>query len=275
MKPTTAALCLLLTSAAFAAEGLPEFKTPTFPQIRTQKFPLPTPKAKSGDALTDYHLLVQAGDGSLSGYARTTDEFREATAYWTGILEAAGLQVGAPILADGIYQLPYKSPDGRILRVFLADPRQFPPKDEAGLRANMALAKAALGRRGLPVVAAHVVNVEALLPTYALLYLTDRDPAPQHERRLRVLAPGDDLDVEVYRGAGIDVVQTPTRWMMVYLGQEAGYVTLWGRTGDDLADKVAKRRELFASQGKTVLAVRASPIDDVEFKFGAALYFLQ
>ncbi|PMU88209.1 hypothetical protein, partial [Pseudomonas sp. GP01-A4] len=87
------------------------------------------------------------------------------------------------------------------------------------------------------VVTARVVDVDALLPTYSLLYLTKPDENPDHEARLRVLKPGDDVDFAVYRGAGVDVLQTPETWMMVYLGPEVGYVSMAGKTQDEAAEK--------------------------------------
>ena len=179
------------------------------------------------------------------------------------------------VFADGMYRIPYKTADGRIIRDFLADPRQFPPKDEAGLRANMALAQSALAKAGLNVVTARVLNVDALLPTYSLLYLTKSDENPQHETRLRVLKPGDDIDVDVYRGAGVNVVQTPVPWMLVYIGPELGYVTVIGKTQDEINGKLAKRKEFLLSEGKRLIADKIVPLDDADYKFAAAIYFFQ
>ena len=121
------------------------------------------------------------------------------------------------------------------LRSFLADARQFAPKDDAALRADMALTQAALTRDGLTPVVARVVDVSELLPTYLLIYKTKPDANPDHESRLRMLAPGDDLDFGVFRAAGLDVVETPRAWMMVYVVHAAGYVSLAAKTSQDLA----------------------------------------
>ena len=69
MRASIAALFLILGSSMVSSEGLPEFGVTNFPQIRQQKFPLPSPRPKSGDALSSHHMLVQAGNGSLIGYA--------------------------------------------------------------------------------------------------------------------------------------------------------------------------------------------------------------
>jgi hypothetical protein len=275
MKTVLSSICLLLASGAFAADGLPGFGSVSFAQLRETKVSIASPRAKAADVITDYHMIAQAGKAVLFGYADTDAQAAEATAYWGGVLKAAGIQPGAATFADGMYQIPYKTADGRVIRDFLADSRQFPPKDEAGLRTNMALATGSLNKAGLNVVSTHVLNVDALLPTYSVLYLTSANELPEHETRLRVLKPGDDIDFDIYRGAGVNVIQTPETWMMVYVGPEVGYVTLWADSQENLDAKVAKRRELFSSENKKVIAERREAIDDPTYKFGAALYFFQ
>jgi hypothetical protein len=146
-----------------------------------------------------------------------------------------------------------------VLRDFLADARQFPPKDEAGLN----------------VVSTHVLGVDALSPTYSILNLTRADALTERETRLRVLKAADDLEFGVFRGAGVDVIQTPETWMMVYVGPEVGYAALIAATQDDIEAKTANRREFLAGEGKKLIAERRLSVDDPVCKFGAALYFFQ
>lgn len=274
MKMVLSSLCLLLASAS-VAQGLPAFGSISFSELRSAKTNIATPRAEAGDVITDYHMIAQAGKSVLFGYADTAADAAAAETYWSGVLKAAGIQPGAATFADGMYQLPYTTADGRVLRDFLADSRQFPPKDEAGLRANMALSAAALNKAGLDVVATNVLNVDALLPTYKILYLTQPNDLPEHETRLRVLKPGDDIDFDVYRKAGVNVIQTPETWMMVYVGPEVGYVTLWADSPENLDAKIAARKDFLAGEGKKMIDVRLETIDDPTYKFGAALYFFQ
>lgn len=269
------AASVLLVASAVHAQGLPAFSGVSFRQIRAERSTLEAPAPKAGDVLSAYHMIAQAGRDRLFGYAQTEAEAAEAIKYWTGVLRDAGVTPGAAAFADGLYQIPYATADGRVIRDFLADPRQFPPKDEAGLRANMALVRAAAEKAGHPVVAARVVNVDALLPTYSLMYLTKADENPDHEARLRVLKPGDDLDVSIFKGAGVDVVQTPEKWMMVYLGPEVGYVAVIGKTEAEVLEKLAKREDFLKSQGKKLIAHKLEPMDDADYKFAAAIYFFQ
>jgi hypothetical protein len=276
MKHALAALALLLAAGpVLAQDGLPAFGYVGAAQLRAEKFALAAPPAAAGDVIASDSLLVQAGRDALIGFADTPAEYKAAAAYWTRILAAAGISAGAPTVSDGMYTIPYATADGSVVRTFLADPKQFPPKDEAGLRANMALAEGALAKAGLPLVAARVVNVSTILPTYVILYLTKPDADPEREVRLRVLKPGDDMDFDVFRKAGVDVVQTPTPRMMVYLGPAVGYVGLAAKSPKDLAAKVAAREDFFRRNGERLLAVRDFPIADPEWKYGAGLYFFQ
>src|ERR1019366_7677304 len=104
---------------------------------------------------------------------------------------------------------------------------------------------------------------------YSILYLTQPNELPEHETRLRVLKAGGDIEFDVFRGAGINVVQTPETWMMVYIGPEVGYVALSAQTREDLDARVAKRREFLAGEGKKLIAERRGIIDDPAYKFGA------
>jgi hypothetical protein len=274
----TAALCLLLASAARAQapEGLPAFAAFGFAELRAQKpAALPTPPAQAADVIAANSLIAQAADDAVFGYADDAADEQAAVAYWTAALNAAGVKAGAPTFADGMYQIPYATGDGAVLASFLADARQFAPKDEGALRADMARAQAALTRDGLTPVAARVVNVDSILPTYLVLYKTKPDANPDHESRLRVLAPGDDLDFDVFRSAGLDVVETPTTFMMVYVGPAAGYVGLAGKTPDDLAQKLSAREDFLTQNGRKILATRNFSIDDADYPYGAGVYFLQ
>ena len=274
MKTVLSSICLLLASSGFA-QGLPAFGSISFAELRSAKTNIGTPRAKAGDVISSYHMIAQAGKDVVFGYADNAADAAEATTYWSGVLKAAGIKPGAATFADGMYQIPYTTADGRVLRDFLADARQFPPKDEAGLRGNMALTSAALNKAGLPVVATHVVNVDALLPTYQLFYLTQPNDVPEHEARLRVLKPGEDIEFDIYKKAGVDVIQAPETWMMVYVGPEVGYVALWADSAENLDAKIAARQDLLTGEGKKMIAVRREAIDDPTYKFGAALYFFQ
>jgi hypothetical protein len=269
MAAATAAL-------AQSPEGLPAFGALGFAELRAlPPAALAVPPAQSPDVISDQSLLVQAGIDVLFGYADTDAQEQQAVAYWTAALTAAGVQPGTPAYSSGMYQIPYTTGDGATLVSFLADARQFAPKDDAALRADMARAQAALTRNGLTPVASRVVDVTDILPTYVIIYKTKPDADPDHESRIRVLAPGDDLDFDVFRSAGLDVVETPTTSMMVYVGPAAGYVGLAAQTPDDLTTKLQAREAFLTQSGKKILATRSFSIDDADYPYGVGVYFLQ
>lgn len=277
MRTSTFALLLMLAAAAHAAApaGLPAFDASAFSAARAQKFELAAPRTAAADAVTAGHMLVQAGKSVLFGYAKTAPEAAEAIVYWTKALQGMGIKTGAATYDKGFYTIPYATLDGRVLRVFIADTLMFPPKDDAGLRADMAASQAALAQAGLNVVAARTVAVDGVLPTYLILYLTEPVENPDHEVRLRVLKPGDDLDFDIFRRAGITVVSTPKPWLMAYIGPEVGYVSLIAKTSEEIAAKLAKRKEFLLAQGKRLIADMVEPFDHPEYKFAAAIYFFQ
>lgn len=274
------AAALALAGLARAQSAEPFALTETgFASLRAASAVLPaalpaSAPAPAPDEIDQDRFVAQAG-AVLYGYASDAATAAPAIAYWSAALKAAGVTPGAGIFADGMWQIPYQTGDGTVLRSFLADARQFAPKDDSALRGDMARAQAALARNGLAPVAARVVRVPELLPTYLIVYKTKPDANPDHESRLRVLAPGDDLDFSVYRAAGLDIVETPKTWMMVYVGPAAGYVGLWADSPADLAKVLADRESFLKSQGAEILAARDFPINDPVYKYGVGIYFLQ
>lgn len=276
MKNHFAALLLALVPAARAAEGaLPAFEFKSAAGLRADKIVLVAPEPRPADVITRSHMHAQAGKTSLFGYADTRAQFEEAVAHWSEVLRAAGIEPGTPNYNEGFFVLPYRAPAGLVIRDFMAEPRQFPPKDEAGLRANMALAQDALTRAGLTPISARVLNLDALLPTYSILYLAKAEAKPEHETRLRVLKPGDDIDMDMIRLSGVTMVQTPTSWMLVYIGPELGFVGMAARTMEEAELKLAKRTKFLVDAGKRIIGSKIGPMGDPEWRFAVDLYFFQ
>ncbi len=275
MRNLLPVFALLLAASASAETALPAFEFTGLAQLRAQKAAVAVPPAKASDVVDKAYMHIQAGKNTLFGYADTALQADEAVAYWSGVLRAAGIEPGTSTYKDGLFALPYRTADGRVLRDFMAEPRQFPPKDEAGLRANMALALRSLTAAGLTPVSAKVLNLEFLLPTYSILYLAKAEALPEHETRLRVLKPGDDIDAALLKASGVTVVQAPEPWLVVYVGTELGYVGLWAKTAEELALKLEKRKAFLTGEGKRIVGEKLVPIDDAEYKFGAELLFFQ
>lgn len=272
---TLIALILFLAPALAGATGLPDFHYTDLKTLRAAGPSVEAPAGAPADVVTEGHMLLQAGTKLLVGYADTPEQAAAGAAYWASVLNAAGVETGAMEYKSGLYTIPYKTADGRVIRSFLADPLQFPPKDEAGLRADMAATQSAMAAAGLTPLAARVVNLEYMLPTYSLLYLTKADAKPERETRLRILKHGDDLDAQVYRSAGLTVISQPKPWVLVYAGPEAGHVGMLAGTMERAQEKLKARKEFLSANGKRILAGRITPIDEGEYKFYIELYFVE
>lgn len=272
-----AALALLLAAPAAA-----DFRYTSAAELRSGAVELPPlPPVDEGrpvggsDVITEAHILVQAGKTVLFGHADTPEQAAAAAAYWAAALKPQGVEVGAAQYKDNFFTLPYKTADGRVLRYFLAESLQFPPKDEAGLRANMAASLAALSQAGLTPVSARVVNLDFLLPTYSILYLTQPDANPELERQLRVLKTGDDMDPSVFAAGGLSVVQTPKPWMMVYIGPEAGYVSMAAGTHARALEKLKARTDFLQKEGKRILDTKVTHVDQGDYQYLVEVYFVE
>jgi hypothetical protein len=282
MRHSIVALILVLAPLSVSAETrLPAFDFTGAAALRAgqPRTPFVAPRARAADVITQGHMLIQAGKEVLVGAAATQEQFLESSAYWSQILREAGIQPGiAAYDKSGVFTLPYKTTDGRVLRSFVAEARQFPPKDETGLRANMALVQQSLTAAGLTPVSARVVNLDGgyLLPTYSILYLATPAALQEREIQVRVMKPGDDVPVELIKKVPeIKIVALPEPWLLVYIGPQLGYVGLWAKTPQDLALRLEKREEYLVSQGKKIIAENFVPIDHPEYKFGVEILFFQ
>ncbi len=276
MRLVLASLSILLAvPGARAGETLPAFGFVSAARLKENPSPAPAVSPRPQDVIAAGHLLLQAGKTQVFGYAETEAQYAEALSYWSAALRSAGIEVGKSSFKNGLYAIAYKTADGRVIRDFLADPKLFPPKDEAGLRANMALSAGALHSAGLTVLAANVVNLDFMLPTYSLLYLTTPQEDPARETRLRMLAPGEDIDFDLLESAGVRVLQKPRSWIMVYIGQEIGFISRVAKTREQAEQKLRERADYLAGQGKRIIGSRIHPLDDAEYKFLVNLYFYQ
>jgi hypothetical protein len=278
MRHAAFAAVLALSSAPAFAAGSPELTYTGAAELKAAAAQVPavgeSRAAGASDVITEPHILLQAGKTVLFGHADTAEQAAAAAAYWTPLLTAQGIAVGTLEYKSGIFTLPYTTSDGRVLRHFLADARQFPPKDPAGLRANMAASLSGLTAAGLTPVSARVVNLEFLLPTYSVLYLTKADANPDREANIRVLQGKEDMDVSLFAGGGVTVLQQPKPWLMVYIGPRAGHVAMVAKTPEEAAKKLAARREFLEKNGHRILGEKTSPIDFEGYKLLLELYFV-
>ncbi|MFA6028440.1 MAG: hypothetical protein WC969_01165 [Elusimicrobiota bacterium] len=282
MKTLVAVLFFAAASAQAASApylGSTGFSYPGFKAVAAAKAEgVPVVAGEPRDLVTAVHLLPRCGTDKLIGFADTPEQYQEAVALWTRVLASAGLSAGRPTFEHGIYTLPYDAPQGLVLREFMADPKQFKPKDPADLLANREMTVAAMEKAGLKPVAAWREELEGMLPTWSVYYLAKKEARTEDEKLVRILHYGEDIDDDALAGLPLQVVQKPRDWMRVYIGPELGMVSLIGRTQDELDVKVAKRQGLLVEMGKKMIAVRVHPIAPEslpEYRWQANLYFWQ
>ena len=226
---------------------------------------------------------MQAPSSVLFGHAETEEQFKEAVAFWTPILESLGASVGRTEFEPRVYfKIPYSLPDGRVIRRFLAEPRQFKPKDEASLRQNMAEIAGKMTDAGLTPVASFVTDLDFMLPTYAHYYLTRPDATgsePQdHEKQVRILDRGEDLDMDILAKARVAVLQKPEPWILVYVGPELGMVSRCAETKELVEKKLQDKVAYLTGLGKEMIGSRVfamDPVPEAYCKYQYNLYFYQ
>lgn len=267
---------VLFVAAPVGASSLGSFHYTGAAEIHKTAAPVPLFKAVAADRMDKAHLLAQAGNDTLLGYAKTQAQYEEAVAYWTGVLSAAGLSVGEASLKNDMYLIPYTSSDGKNVRRFVADSKQFKPKDEAALRENMSAATAALGAAGLSVLTTHVLDLEYMLPTYAVYYLTEKRESREREEQIRILARGTDIDWDIVEGA-VNIVQRPRPWMMVYIGREIGQVGKIGKTLEEITKKLEEQRAWLVERGAVMIGSRIRTLDPADqwdgYRYISTAYF--
>ncbi|MBI5242283.1 MAG: hypothetical protein HY922_01210 [Elusimicrobia bacterium] len=283
MRPFPALLvAAFLANSAYASDvkllGATGFDYVGIPQILAldQAGP-PAFKAEPQDKIDKMHLLPRCGKSALFGYADTEAQAAEGIAMWTQILSNAGIKAGKPAYENGMYLLPYEASGGVEVREFMAEPRQFKPKDEQSLRENMAMVAGGMGKRGIPVIASYVVDLEFMLPTYSVYYLAKAEESRERETQVRVLKPGEDIDFDLLEKAGVDILQKPETWMMVYIGREVGFVSRIAKSQEEAEKKLKERVDLLTGMGKTMIGSRILPLAEPyeDYRFLVNIYFYQ
>jgi hypothetical protein len=285
MKTAVTFLLASLAMQAAQAAELPSFASTDFKYMgikavqETAQAELPAVKAQPQDRIEKAHLMVTCGKDKLIGRADTEVQYQEAVSFWRSILTSAGIEMGQTEFKDRLIFMPYKTQDGSVIRDFRADPKQFKPKDDADLRANKDLIEGQMGKAGYKIIASHVIYVDFILPTYKTYYLTKPDEKPEREDQARILNHGEDIDFDVFEKEGINILQKPKSWMMVYLGPELGFVSLIGKDRADIDRKVKERVDYLVGRGKKMIDTRIhelKPEDQwQDYKFQGNIYFYQ
>ncbi|HOI43921.1 MAG TPA: hypothetical protein PK523_13335 [Elusimicrobiales bacterium] len=222
--------------------------------------------------LTSLHLMPQAVRSRLISFG-TPAQFAEFTAMWNPILQEAGMVIGEVTYEADIQMgiVNYTSPDGLVMRRLIADRLNYDalnPTEMHNLKTEM---EAALARNGLPVKASFYVKHDAFRPTFALYYVTKGDENDDHEKQMRILKKGEDIDFDLLENAGVNIVRRDNSFTMLYIGKELGFKSKVATDEAAAAQKLEDYKKFLAENKKEFLGSRTHKLTE-PFTVGETTY---
>lgn len=234
----------------------------------------------SGD-IAKNNLLASAAKSSLRASARNEAEFKEFVAFWTPILEKFGLRVTGTEHKYELGIINYESPDGTVVRTFLADEMNYDPLSAEAMKKERHMLIEALEKQHMTPVAAFMLKLEFLRPTFNVYYLTKGEANPDHETQLRQLKNGNDIDFDLLEKS-VNLVEKDSSFSLVYIGKLLGFKTKVAADEAGIGVKIADYRKFLAENKKEFIASRTfkleKPIeygDNQAFNYAANIYFFQ
>lgn len=242
----------------------------------------PEAALEKAGVLTSLHLMPQAVRNRLISFG-TEAQFAEFTAMWNPILQSAGMAVGAVTYEADIKMgvINYTSPGGLVLRRLIADKLNYDalnPTEVHNLKASM---EAALEKNGLPVKASFYVKSDALRPTFALYYVTKGEENADHEKQMRILKKGEDIDYDLLESAGVNIVRRDNSFTMLYIGRELGFKSKLAADEASAAKKLEDYKKFLAENDKEFIGSRthklAEPftVGETTYNYLLNMYFYQ
>jgi ASC-1-like (ASCH) protein len=277
----TAALCASVVNAA-------ELAYVPAGAIQTLKIEVPAPVLEtaavkcghvSGE-ITKLHLLAQAGRSQLFTYAENEAQFKEFTAMWQPILEKFGMKVTGTEYKDKFGIMTYSSPDGRVVRSFLAEKLHYDALNAAGVQKLQHELLEPLEQAGMTPIASFNIKHEAFRPTFNIYYLTKPEADQARELQLRQLMNGDDIDFDLLKDA-VQTVKQDTSFSLVYIGRELGFKSKLAADEAGINAKLADYKKFLAENKKDFIAARTYKLDAPieytggKFNYVVNMYFFQ
>lgn len=286
-KLVLAATASLLASSVFASE-LRDIKTS---DITGVKLELPVAAPLTGGAankcghvsgeITKLHLLAQTAKSLLFTYADTEALFNEFTAMWKPILQKFDLTPTTAEYKNQFGTLNYASPDGRVVRDFMGEELNYDAlKPEEIAKVQHQLLEA-LEQNGMRPIASFTIKHEAFRPTFNMYYLTGQDENKDHEIQLRQLKNGEDIDFDVLKEAGVQVVREDRTFSAVYIGKLIGFKSKIAADEAGAMKKLEDYKKFLADEKKEFLGYRLHKITepftigDTTYKYQVNIYFYQ
>jgi ASC-1-like (ASCH) protein len=225
--------------------------------------------ATIGDNL---HQLAQASKSQLSTIAKTEADYDQFTAMWTPILGKFNLKIiGRSYDArTGFGTLQYLSQDGRVIRSFMAEGMKYDALNPIEIDKLKHELLEPLEKAGMTPVAVLDIRHPAFRPTFNLYYLTKPEENTDHEKQLRQLKPGDDIDFDLLANA-VQIVKKDASFSLVYIGRELGFKSKAAAGLEAITKKVEDYKKFLLENKKELIAVKMAALDE-PFSVGTTVY---
>ncbi len=271
----------IIAAAAFCVSSAhaAELKDLSISEIKASRIELPAPSitapvsAKCGHVsgeITKLNLLAQAAKSQLFTYAKTEAEFKEFTDMWTPILNKFGIKVTGTEYKNEFGILKYESPDGRVVRTFLAEGMTYDALNVPAMEKLKHELLEPLEQAGMTPIAAFNIKNEIFRPTFNIYYLTKPDENADHEAQLRQLKNGDDIDFDLLANA-VTIVKQDASFSMVYIGKLLGFKSKFAADEAGINLKLADYKKFLAENNKEFIASRTARITP-PFVIGTTTY---
>ncbi len=281
------AIASLLTSSVSASE-LRDIKVSEINNVKLElpavSSPDPAAAPKCGHVsgeITQLHLLAQTAKSLLFTYADTEALFNEFTAMWKPILQKFELTPTTTEYKNEFGKLNYTSADGRVVRDFMAEGLTYnaiDPVEVAKLEHSLIHS---LEQLGLPTIASFKIKHDAFRPTFNMYYLTSPAENQDHEIRLRQLKNGEDIDFDVLKQAGVNVIREDSSFSAVYVGKLIGSKSKIAADEAGVLKKLDDYKKFLTEQKKELIGYRVHKITepftvgDTTYNYLVNIYFYQ
>jgi len=230
--------------------------------------------------ITKLHLLARTGKSLLYTSAKTEADFREFVVIWTQILNKFAITVTSTEYKSGFGTLTYASPDGRVLRDFLAEKLHYDARSSTEIAKLQHELLEPLEQAGMTPVASFTIKNDVFNPTFNIYYLTKPEETQERETQLRQLMNGDDIDFDLLASA-IKLVKRDTSFSMVYIGRELGFKTKVSATEEGVTKKLEDFKKFLVERKKELVVSKIFKIEQpftvgtTTYNYAANIYFYQ
>ena len=234
----------------------------------------------TGEITTKLHLMPQTSKSLLFTSADTQADFDEFVAMWTPILNKFGMKVTATEYKSGFGTLTYSSPDGRVVRDFMAENMDYNALDPVAINTLKHQLLEPLEQAGMTPIAVLDIKNDLFRPTFKLYYVTTPNENMDHEAQLRQLKNGDDIDFDLLANA-VTLVKKDASFSMVYIGKLVGFKSKIAVDQANAEAKLADYKKFLADNKLEFIASRIAKLDapftveTTTYNYALNMYFFQ